>query len=524
MDNDGDPDLFIANLGSNALYSNNGDGTFTQVDLPEQLAGNVWSSGCGWGDLNGDGFNDVYVVNYLGGPEVFTRACTHNGKPAQCHPRLFPGEQDQLLINDGAGGFRDETALIRTTNGKGLGLVMADLDGDADMDVFVSNDSVANFAFRNQLADSGVFGLNEDALLMGLAFDERGWEQACMGVAAADANNDGLLDLFVTNFYREANTLYKQATPGVFVDATRAAHLRDPSWLTMGWGTQFIDFELDGEMDLVIANGHLNDLRDEDKAYQMPTELHVNTGGRFQMVAADALSEYFQRAHLGRSVARWDFNRDGREEFCVTHVDQPVAILVNETPPAGKSLAVQLAAVGSAARCVWNRRRGPLRRPGVSPPTHVRQRIRRRKSTAIGRRSGGRGPSQRAHDSLAVRVHRHLPRCGRGKTSSLHRGQAGSDRTALTRRSSSRSKRCRQRQQIRVGRTRKRCRTPLIQRRSTARSWTWRRTTRRPFFVNWPRRFFITEMRCGRSCAWPPSRAITSNSPRPPIASKAPWP
>ena len=348
MDNDGDPDLFIANLGRNVLYSNNGDGTFTQVDLPDEVAGNVWSSGCGWGDLDGDGFDDVYVVNYLGGPELFTRVCTHNGKPAQCHPRLFPGEQDQLLMNDGRGGFRDETNLIRTNNGKGLGLILADLDGDADMDVFVSNDSVANFAFRNQLADTGTFGLSEEAMLMGLAFDERGWEQACMGIAAADVENDGLLDLFVTNFYREANTLYRQATPGVFVDATRAANLRDSSWLAMGWGTQFLDFELDGDMDLVIANGHLNDLRDEDKAYQMPTELHVNSGGRFEMVPAADLSDYFRREHLGRSVARWDFNRDGLEDFCVSHVDQPIAILRNETPDAGHGLSVQLSAVRTA--------------------------------------------------------------------------------------------------------------------------------------------------------------------------------
>ena len=340
MDNDGYPDLWIANLGANALYRNNGDGTFEKVALPQAIAGDAWSSSVAWADLDGDGLDDVYVANYLGGPDVFTRQCEHNGKPVQCHPRLFPGVRDQLLINRGDGTFHDRSDLLPPA-GKGLGLMVADLDGDARLDVFVANDAVANFALMNR-GEGKDWRFEDQSLLMGLAFDERGYEQSCMGVALSDVEGDGRLDLFVTNFYREPNTLYRQNEAGTFSDQTRAANLRDSSFLTMGWGAQFIDFELDGDPDLAIANGHLNDYRDRGEAFEMPTDLVSNNGGRFERIAADSLGEYFQRSHLGRAVARLDLNQDGLEDLCVTHIDQPTAMLLNRTQPVGRGLSILL--------------------------------------------------------------------------------------------------------------------------------------------------------------------------------------
>jgi thioredoxin-like negative regulator of GroEL len=352
IDNDGWPDIYVCNIGPNRLYRNNGDGTFADVTQASQTAGNHWSSGAAFGDFNQDGMPDLYVVNYLAGPDVYERACEDEGRPVQCGPTLFEAEQDRLYINRGDGSFEDvtESSGIVAPDGKGLGIVVGDLSGSGRLDVFVANDTTANFLFRNDGPGSGaVPQFTEQALTMGAAFDEEGNAQACMGVAAGDVNDDGRTDLFITNFYRQPNTLYVQEDGGIFLNQTRSAGLFDSSFLMLGWGTQFLDAELDGLADLVLVNGHVNDFRHSGTPYHMRAQMQRKVSReRFEELASDTLGPYFSELHLGRSLARLDWNRDGREDFCVTHIDAPAALLENRTSSVGNFLSIRLVGVTGA--------------------------------------------------------------------------------------------------------------------------------------------------------------------------------
>ena len=170
-----------------------------------------------------------------------------------------------------------------------------------------------------------------------------------MGIAAGDYNADGRLDLFVTNFYRQSNDLFTQLPDGTFRDLSREAKLYDASFLQLGWGTQFLDADLDGYLDLIVTNGHVHDPVDPQVSYRMQPQFFRNLGqGTFAELSGQQLGEHFQRQLLGRPLARLDWNRDGREDACVAHLDQPAALLTNRTPDAGHFLAIRLVAVDSA--------------------------------------------------------------------------------------------------------------------------------------------------------------------------------
>ncbi|MFV1967783.1 MAG: FG-GAP-like repeat-containing protein, partial [Pirellulaceae bacterium] len=352
-DSDGFPDLYVANIGKNRLYRNNGDGTFSDVTDESGLSGSVWTVSCLLADLSGDGDPDIYDVNYLRGRAPFERKCIDekNGLMRTCKPQLFTGEQDQLFVSRGDRSFRDvtSTAGILQPDGKGLGLLAANLAGSDGPSWFVANDSTANFFFLNRTRrDGDLFDLAERAAISGLAFDGSGQRQACMGVAADDADGDGLLDLFVTNFYAESNTLYLQREGGLFEDASREAALRESSWQTMGFGTQFLDADLDGWPDLIVLNGHIDDFRHKNIPWKMPAQFYHNQGGgRFVEAAADTLGPYFQQMRLGRGATRVDWNRDGKEDIIASHMGAPVSLLTNRTAHAGHFLAVRLRGVAS---------------------------------------------------------------------------------------------------------------------------------------------------------------------------------
>ena len=353
FDNDGFPDIYVANIGGNRLFGNNGDGTFR--DLSELMFGDqaLWTTSCLLADLNGDSLPDIYSVNYLGGDDVFTRVCTDvDGAPQMCLPQYFAAAQDQAFLNLGDGQFAEVTDEFGLTvpNGKGLGIIAADFQSTGDLGLFVANDEVPNFWF----VPSGTQGsrqmvFTEQALSRGLALNRSGQAEACMGIAVGDADNDGLLDLFVTNFEHESNTLYLQQSGMLFQDATDQFGLGKPSLPMLGFGTQFLDADSDGDLDLIVTNGHIQQTGHE----RMPPQLFDNDNGRrFHVMPAEQAGAYFQDRYLGRGLARLDWNGDGREDVAISHLDQPAALLTNVTKSSAHRLCVRLTGVSGSRDAV----------------------------------------------------------------------------------------------------------------------------------------------------------------------------
>lgn len=356
FDNDGFPDLYIGNIGANRLYRNNGDGTFTDVTSLAGVAGDDWTSSIAPADFNNDGLIDLYVGNYLQGEHLFDRPCLlPDGSTRLCTPHEFAAAQDRVYVNEGDGRFRDVTAEcgVAVPDGKTLGVVAGDFDGSGRASVFTANDAVPNFLFVNESADDSVgergdHGARtprfaERAFLAGVAVDNDGRAQACMGIAAGDANGDGRLDLFATNFRNEANVLYVAQEGMAWLDRTRAAGLHAPSFDLLGFGTQFLDADLDGDQDLVLVNGHVGDLRQHGVAYRMRPQIFENRGaGVFEERRGASAGPYFDGEYLGRGLARLDWNRDGRPDFAVNQLLGPAALVTNHTPPRFRSVAVRL--------------------------------------------------------------------------------------------------------------------------------------------------------------------------------------
>ena len=348
---DGFADIYVANVDKNRLYRNNGDGTFSDVTDAAGISGSIWTTSALLADLNADGWPDIYDATYVTGPGFDTQLCGDSGQPRTCPPHAFAAATDRLWLNLGDGRFQDHSgpAKIIAPKGYGLGVAAADFYGKGMLDIFVANDTTANFFFENQTPKPGAAPrFEERAVISGVAFDSEGRAQACMGVAVGDANGDGKLDMFVTNFYQESNTLYLQDQVG-FIDGTSAAGLRDPGYLMMGFGTQFLDADLDGWPDLIVTNGHVDDYTFKGIPYQMPAQFFRNVGaGRFEEAAAAELGPFFAKKQLGRGLARLDWNRDGREDVVISHLDGPAALLTNQTLHTGHFLALRLIGVASS--------------------------------------------------------------------------------------------------------------------------------------------------------------------------------
>ncbi len=353
IDADGWEDIFIANVAGNRLFHNNGDGTFEDITGLARITDDAWSTSAVCADFNGDGLPDLFVVNYLNGPHLLDRICRQsNGQPRACTPHEFEAAEDQLLLNLGDGRFQDvsQEAGVIVPGGKGLGVVAADFEETGQLSLFVGNDTTANFFFQNETVQpGGIPRFRESAVVTGLAFDSEGRPQACMGIASGDADGDQRMDLVVTNYYDEPNTLYRRQQGLLFLDTTAEAGLREPSIKQLGFGAQFLDADLDGWNDLVVTNGHVEDETDRNIPLHMPTQFFQNTGqGRFVEVAATSLGPWFEGKYLGRSLAKLDWNRDGREDFVISLLDSPVVLLTNQSERRGKSLTIQLVGTSSA--------------------------------------------------------------------------------------------------------------------------------------------------------------------------------
>ncbi len=356
FDNDGFPDLYVGNVGQNQLLHNNGDGTFSDITVTSGTLAGGWTSSSVFADFNQDGLPDLYVVTYLGGEEIY-QLCNKRVRP-RCSPLLYPAEPDRFYLNLGDGRFRELSGShgLAAAEGRGLGVVAADFDGSRRLSLFVGNDMTANFFFQNQTTVPDALLFEERAIPSGLAFDHAGQAKACMGIAAGDYDKNGRLDLFVTNFYRQTNDLYAQEEGGTFQDVSVRTGLAEPGFLMLGWGTQFLDADLDGFSDLVVTNGHVHDPVDAKIPYAMPAQCFRNRGnGQFVEVSRPQLGPFFDRPRMGRALARLDWNRDGLDDVCISHLNERAALLTNRTEMAGNSLSLRLIAVNSARDAIGAR-------------------------------------------------------------------------------------------------------------------------------------------------------------------------
>ena len=300
IDNDGDQELYVTNFGPNILYRNNGDGTFTDVTSQAGVGNARWSASVVFFDYDLDGFLNFCVLNYLDYTLEKNRIWRgRTGLPICCGPSFYFAEMDMLYHNDGDGTFTDVTREMNVQRmTKGLGVICGDINEDGFPNMYIANDTRANFLYLNQ---SGK-GFYEVGRMMGTAHNSSGLDEAGMGVNLGDYNRDGRFDIFVTNFSRETNTLYQNNGEDGFADVTKAANLGSTSWLSLGFGTKFLDADNNGFLDLFVTNGHINDLieqTDEEVTYAQPDQLFVNSGnGTFRDVSSYA-GEYFQGEELG---------------------------------------------------------------------------------------------------------------------------------------------------------------------------------------------------------------------------------
>ncbi|MCA9081348.1 MAG: VCBS repeat-containing protein [Planctomycetaceae bacterium] len=350
---DGFPDLYVGNIGSNSLWMNNGDGTFSAIETPFDTVTD-WTTSCVMTDLTGDGLPDLYDVNYLQGDDVYTRLCQDKEQNVRsCRPTIFEAAPDRFWENSGTGTFVEQSLArgLTAPQGRGLGIVVFRDAPTSTPNIFIANDGEANFFFESVAESPAHF--QEAALLNGLAFDAQGKAQACMGIAAGELADTPETALFVTNYYQESNTLYAPNRSGTYDDKTREAQLRSPSLDLLGFGSQFADLNLDGILDLFVANGHEGDYRDLGIPFQMRPQVFLGTpGGKFQESDTSDLGKYFQGQYLGRGAATLDFNRDGRPDVCVTHLDQPAALLINSSTDNGHGLSVWLVGTQSSRDAV----------------------------------------------------------------------------------------------------------------------------------------------------------------------------
>ncbi|MFI5458430.1 MAG: FG-GAP-like repeat-containing protein [Isosphaerales bacterium] len=328
-DNDGRPDLFVTRWGSYALYHNLGQGRFEDVTDRAALSGvRDWPTSAAWADLDNDGDLDLYVCHYLKWDPATAPPCEDPPRPGYtyCDPRHFPALPDHVFRNDG-GRFVDvtEQAGIVDLDGRGLGVLAADLDGDGKTDLFVANDTTANYFFRNQ----GGFRFTEEGHESGLATNASGGYLAGMGVACGDFDGDGRLDLAVTNFYGESTTLYHNLGGGLFSDRTSAAGLVAPTRFVLGFGLAAIDANNDGHLDLVQANGHTNDYR-PTTPYAMPAQLFLGDGAGKLFDVSSRAGPPWQQLRLGRGLATGDLDNDGRTDLLIVSENAPLALFRNQ--------------------------------------------------------------------------------------------------------------------------------------------------------------------------------------------------
>lgn len=342
--NDGFADILITGFGGLTLLQNQSDGTFTDVTEESGLNDPHWSSSAGWGDLNNDGSPDLYVAHYVNWSLDNNPVCMGPGNRQDvCPPRAFDGVTDAVFISRSDGTFENSlTALPLAPEGKGLGVLVADLNDDGITDVYVANDTTNNFLYRSSKDNS----FEEAGLISGVALDDVANPNGSMGVEVSDIDNDGLPDIWVTNYEDEVIAMYHNSGDANFVHESAARGLNAVGQVFVGFGCAAEDWDLDGDEDFMVSNGHVVRYPGNAPVDQQALLLE-NTDGRFQRITSDT-GAYFSESWSGRGLAVADLNQDGLQDVVVSHIRHPAKLLINHSSPRGKSLRIRLC--GSSSR------------------------------------------------------------------------------------------------------------------------------------------------------------------------------
>jgi hypothetical protein len=350
FNNDGFPDILVTCVGQNRLFRNTGKGTFVDVTRASGLGGrDAFSTSAMWIDYDRDGFLDLFVCNYVRWAADHDVFCSLDGKQkSYCTPEAYRGQTCWLFRNRGNGTFEDVTATcgVFDSSSKSLGVALVDDNQDGWPDIFVANDTQPNRLYRNQR--NGTFA--DRALQAGVALSDDGKARAGMGADAADFDNSGRMGLAVTNFEGEMIGLYRPAEAGAYIDAAVRSGVGPASRNRLGFGCVFADLDLDGALDLVVANGHIDDTVRNiqgNVGYAQPPHLFLNDGrGGFRDAAA-AVGGGFERPRVGRGLACGDFDRDGDVDLLMTVNNGPAVLFRNDQRAGNRSLRLRL--VGTAS-------------------------------------------------------------------------------------------------------------------------------------------------------------------------------
>jgi enediyne biosynthesis protein E4 len=329
VDNDGDPDLYVGNYGANVLYRNDGDAQFSDITTEANVGDSGWGSHATFADVDHDGDLDLYVANYMEFQPDTARECFRGEAREYCGPNTYPGQSGVLYRNDGDLLFTDITheAGLHNSSGRQLAAVFGDIDADGDADLFVANDKQPNFLFLND----GAGHFDESAAIAGVAYNEEGVAESAMGADIGDVDNDGLFDIIVATFQWLPNTLYRNEGGGFFSDVTFAVGLGVESVPYLGMSATFLDYDNDGWLDVFVSNGHLDSNVhefDPSTSYEQPNQLFHNQGdGTFAEVTRTsgpglAIERVSHGAVLG------DYDNDGDTDIFVSDSASPTCTLL----------------------------------------------------------------------------------------------------------------------------------------------------------------------------------------------------